>query len=777
MINRGQPIFLRAYRWRLVTISRVHSVTFLTWAVFACSVILFARCSAANEINSHWALQPIRRPQLPAVGVAMPEHGPIDRFIQKRLRAEGLRPSPSADRSTLIRRVTLDLTGLPPSPAQVASFLSDSRPSAYECLIDRLLASPYYGEKRARHWMDLCHYADSDGYLTDQLRPVAWRYRHWLVEALNADLPFDQFTIEQLAGDLLPECSIEQQIATGFLRQTLSNREGGAGHEEFRVEQVVDRVQMAGTIWLGLTVGCSRCHDHKYDPLLQNEFYQLYAIFDNTDEINIDAPLPGELKQYLLEKPEYDRKRAEMLAPLAEQIAELQARWEEKLLYTWKHRGESSSWDRQWEVLGLVWGGGLGEGQLEGVEIVKLPAQRRSQLQKDRILDYFLANGAIIDEPRWKELKLKELREKLEELRAELPQLTRAPTMLETPNPRQTYVHLRGNFRTRGDDVQSGLPECLPRPENVSHPDRLSFAEWLCWSGNPLTSRVAVNRMWQELFGNGFVRTPDDFGTRGSPPSHPELLDWLAVDFMDQGWSSKAMLRQIIGSATYRQSSRTGPDLQSRDPANILLARQSGLRFSSEQVRDSILFASGLLSRKLGGPSVRPPQPDSVVIEGFENKWVLSGGEDRHRRGLYTFIQRTSPFAQGVTFDAANAGRTCTRRERSNTPLQALTLLNDPVFFEAAQAMALRILHENEGDDTERIDFAFQLCLSRVPGPTERERLLAYLQEQREIFKDDPQAVDAIVSERTEGPDKHQWAAWTAVASVLLNLHEFITRE
>jgi hypothetical protein len=375
-------------------------------------VVLTAK-DTGKPAETHWAFRPVRRLDLPTLRQPGWVRNPIDRFILSRLEAEGVSPSPEANRATLIRRVTLDLIGLPPTPAEEEAFLQDHRPDAYERLVDRLLASPHYGEKWARPWLDLCHYADSDGYLTDQLRPVAWRYRQWLVDALNRDLPWDQFTIEQLAGDLLPHPTTDQLLATGFLRNTLSNREGGADLEEFRVEQVVDRTMMVGTTWLGLTFGCARCHDHKYDPISQKEFYQLYAYFDSADEVNIDAPLPGELESYRARRPTYERKRAELLQPVRKEIDALQQRWEQKLLEAAMHPARDAVWDRQWEVLGLVWGGDLGEGQLEGTYIVRLERSKRTQDQKDRLLDYFLEMGSVIDPKRFKELKLEEVSKKL----------------------------------------------------------------------------------------------------------------------------------------------------------------------------------------------------------------------------------------------------------------------------------------------------------------------------------------------------------------------------
>ena len=728
--------------------------------------------------SAHWAFQPVRRPRLPRTVPQSRVCNGIDAFIFSRLDQAGIRPAPQADRRTLIRRVTLDLIGLPPGPDDVEAFVADDRPNAYGRLVDRLLASPAYGERWARSWLDLCHYADSDGYLTDQLRPVAWRYRAWLVEALNRDLPFDQFTIQQIAGDLLPHASIDQKLATGFLRQTLSNREGGADPEEFRVKQVKDRTMMAGTIWLGLTLGCARCHDHKYDPVTQREFYRLYAFFDNADEINIDAPLPEQREPFRKAKPEYDHRRRQLIAPVAKELAALQARWEKKLLHARTHPGEDHIWDRQWELLGLVWGGGLGEGQLEGWEIVKLPVTKRTALQKDRLLDYFLKSGNLVDPARFKELKLGKLRARLEKLEKSLLHVTRAPTICRAVNPRTTYIQIRGDFRSRGVAVRPGTPSVLPPLPKKHGPDRLRLARWIVSPNNPLTARVTVNRMWQEFLGYGLVKTSGDFGTQGDRPSHPKLLDWLASEFIRRGWSVKQMHRLIVTSATYRQSSAARPKLRSSDPENRLLARQNTLRLSAEGIRDSAMAVGGLLDRKIGGPSVYPPQPESVTMEAYgEDRWPISKGSDRYRRGLYTFLLRTAPFAQGVTFDAPSPSRICTRRERSDTPLQALTLLNDPVFHEAAQALAERIGREHSGSPDQKIRYLFRLCLSRRPTAAEMQRLIRYYRQQVADLSNQPVAAERINRPAIGIYSSAETAAWTGVASIVLNLHEFLTRE
>lgn len=769
-------------------------------AVWPDDVVLKSPKAAAAE---HWAFQPVQRPVVPLVSETSAGRNEIDAFVADELRKRQITPSREADQRTLLRRATLDLTGLPPTPEQMDAFLNDADERAYEHAVDRLLASSAYGERWARPWLDLSHFADTDGYLTDQKRPVAWRYRQWLIDALNRDLPFDQFTIEQLAGDLLPEATSEQLLATGFLRNTLSNREGGADLEEYRVEQIVDRTRMVGTAWLGLTVGCARCHDHKYDPLSQKEFFELYAILNQADEVNLNLPLPGELPAFDEKYPEYRRQRDAVLTPIQAQLDELQLRWESRMLEAVAKPGADPTWDRQWEVLGLIWGGELGEGQLEGCVIVQTPWEQRTVDEKDRLLDYFLARGSLIDESRFAELKLTAVATSLEELKKTVPWPTRAPTIRQERHSRAVHLHTRGDFRVPAEAVQARVPAWLAaqidtphadsRPQNSDPCDslqttavlsltppastRLDLARWLVSRDNPLTSRVVVNRMWQEFFGRGLVDPPDDFGLRGLKPSHPELLDWLAFEFMECDWSVKRMHRLIVTSATYRQSSAARPELITADPNNHWLARQQPLRFSSDQVRDAALSVSGLLENRVGGPSVFPPQPDVVAKEGFSNVWKTSDGADRYRRGLYTWIQRLSPFAQYVTFDAPPTNTSCTRRDRSNSPLQALTLLNDGVFFEAAQAMSRSVLVEPAADDNDRLNRIVLRALSRPASPEELHILADCLREQRLLLVAAPEKATLIAPEPVKAIPAAEVAAWTSVCSVVLNLHEFITRE
>lgn len=600
--------------------------------------LLFAICFTANALadaEKHWAFIHPKNSEVPKIRNSRWVRNSIDGFILARLERENISPSREADRATLIRRLSFDLTGLPPSFEEVEIFLNDLQPNAYDRLVDRLLASPSFGEHWARHWLDLARYADSDGYEKDGVRPYAYLYRDWVIRAINADKPFDEFTIEQIAGDLLPDATLEQQKATGFHRQTLTNKEGGVDQEEFRCRATVDRVNTSAAIWLGLTVGCAECHNHKYDPITQREYFQLYAFFNNTSEV--EAPTPD----------------------------------------------------------------------------IDPQASKTNNIIKASVL---------------------------------------------VATNRATHIHTRGDFLRPGDPVEPGTLRVLhPLRTRCDTPDRLDLAHWLVDPQNPLTSRVAVNQIWKHLFGRGLVSTVADFGTRGETPSHPELLDWLALEFQRFGWSRKTLIRLIVTSAAYRQSSEYREELANRDPQNILLARQNRLRLSAEAVRDAHLAASGLLTRTIGGPSVRPPLPADIAAIGYANsiRWKQSQGPDQYRRGLYIFFQRTVPYPMLMTFDAPDSNNTCPQRERSNTPLQALTLLNDQVFFECAKNLGKQ-LDCGSLKPAQRIRDAFHRCLAREPYPEELSRL-------EKLYA---RAAEVNPSE-----------ALVAVCRTLMNLDEFITRE
>jgi len=727
--------------------------------------------SAGTGPATHWSFQPIQHPTPPNVHGSAWVRNPIDQFILARLEAEKIAPATEASKTTLLRRLTFDLTGLPPTPAEVAAFLNDTHPDAYERAVDRLLESPHYGEKWARYWLDLARYADSDGYEKDRARPWAWRWREWVIDAINHDMPFDQFTTEQLAGDLVPNRTIDTLVATGFNRNTLTNREGGTDPEQFRDEQVLDRAATLGTVWLGLTVGCAQCHNHKFDPIAQKEFYQLTAFFNTQEEVNIPAPMPGELGPYLAARPDYDKKRRALLEEY--KIPAAEADWEDKLRYAQQHPTEHDDW---------IFAYGEYTHTVDNAKkVLFMDPARRSEVQQNALLATFLGScGNLYPKPYCKdELKLDELRPKLNALDAKLPPLSYAPVLLENDTPPETYIHIKGDWRDRGERVQANTPAILPPLPAGEKPTRLTLARWLMAPENPLTARVAVNRLWQELFGSGIVNTSEDFGTQGDRPSHPELLDWLATEYRARGWSTKQILRLIVTSAAYRQSSNARPELDARDPDNALVARQRRLRFSAEAVRDAALFSSGMLDLRIGGRSVRPPQPKGVaeLSYGGSVKWEASTGADRYRRGLYILFQRTVPYPQLMTFDAPNASLACTRRERTDTPLQALNLLNDPVFFEAAQGLAYRILRESGGAFRDRLNYAFEVTLGRQPNAREAERLGKFFDEKLKKLGSDTAAMNALFPNRLDHLPQLEAAAWTEVARVLLNLDEFITRE
>ena len=712
------------------------------------------------EKNLHWAFVAPVRPEIPKIEnlkapIDKPRSkisNPLDAFVLARLESEKsqITPSPEADPLTLLRRVTLDLIGLPPTPAEVAAFLADYPPTtsstssaststrreaAFDRVVTRLLASPHHGERWARPWLDVARYADSNGYSIDAPRQI-WKYRDWVVAALNRDLPYDQFVIEQLGGDLLPDATIDQKIATGFNRNTQINQEGGIDPEQFRIEAVLDRVGTFGTAFLGLTVGCAQCHDHKFDPITQREFYQLYAIFNNTVEDGHGKNTPGGTLAFASENSTDETA-----------LRELETQQADFEKYLDQHKSPVVAWFAALDGMGKTNLGGTAR------EALDVPWNDLTFAQKRAV---FSAYPEAHPEFKTRNLKFGSLE------RRGSRRLTTL-VMSELKKPRESVIFIKGDFTRRGDPVQPGTPAILP-PLAVATPNRLDLARWLFSPDHPLTARVMVNRIWQQYFGHGLVETENDFGTQGTLPSHPALLDYLATEFIAQQWSMKALHRLIVTSATYRQSSHARPDLHVIDPVNKLLAHQSRLRLDAEIVRDVALGASGLLALKLGGPPVFPPQPEGVMNLGQNRRaWTPSTGEDRHRRGLYTHYWRATPHPAVAVFDAADSFSACTRRLRSNTPLQALTLLNDQQFFELAGALAQRVLREGGPDDSARLDYAFRLCVARPPAPQERSRLLGLLADLRTPTATNPAATE---------PE-----AWTTVARVLLNLDETITRE
>ncbi len=672
--------------------------------------------------EQHWSFRPVQRPAIPTIENQKSKiKNPIDHFILARLEAEGLSPSPEADRETLIRRVTLDLTGLPPTIAEIDDFLNDHDGNAYEKVVDRLLKSPHYGERMALDWLDASRFADTNGYHIDNGRDMT-RWRKWVIDAFNRNLPFDQFTIQQLAGDLLPEPSdptaaFEQKLASGFHRNHMINFEGGAFPKEYHNAYIVDRVNTTATVWLGLTVACAQCHDHKYDPLSQREFYQLYAFFHNVPENGLDGR-KGNAEPLLMIPTEDQQKQ---LAELTDGIAKLDAR--------------------------------LKDAKGDDVKTLKTDLERLRKQQTD-----------------------------LEQL------IPTSMVMREMEQPRETFLLLRGQYDKPGEKVTAEVPAVLSRLPEGAPRNRLGLAQWLTHPSHPLTSRVTVNRYWQSYFGTGLVKTSEDLGSQGEPPSHPELLDWLAAEFMTT-WNVKHLQRLIVTSATYRQVSRVTPALVVRDPENRLLAHGPRHRLPAEGIRDLALSVSGLLQHKIGGPSVSPYQPaglwEELMARADGKNWTAqeysqSHGADLYRRTMYTFWKRTCPPAQLATFDAPDR-ETCTvRRARTNTPLQALVLMNDPTYVEAARKFAERILLEGGATTDQRIHFAFRLVTARQPTPRELNVLRRVFEQQLARFNADPAAATKLLavgeSARNEQLPIAELAAWSAVANVILNLDEAVTK-
>ena len=866
------------------------------------------------EYSPHWAFIKPKQPAIPTVKDTKWVRNAIDAFILARLEKEGIAPSPEADRGTLIRRLTLDLIGLTPSPKEVDDFANDKSPDAYEKVVDRLLASPHYGERQARQWLDLARYADSNGYTIDGKRSI-WPWRDWVINAFNKDMPFNRFTIEQIAGDMLPSATHDQIVATGFHRNTSFNEEGGTNPEQFRVERTVDRTNTTGTVWLGLSVGCAQCHTHKYDPISHKEYFQFYAFLNSMDEPKVSMPTPEQAKRLTDLQADLAKAKQEPMPkkPAAADVEKLLADLEKETNGGWRviypktvvsevgakldvledrtvlasgkatdadtytihgvapetgtitavrletltHAslpntgpGRSSAGNfvlsqfvfetdgvphkfrkaisdysqKDFPVNDVVkndaikgWGisGGTGrdhqavfylekphpvrEGQafvftlrhskkfagyavgrfrigvtfaserflslpLEAQNVVLIDKAKRTPKEMD------VARQALLKAPPPSE-RVVQLQKEIKSLESSIESTL---VLRESAKPRVTKIQLRGDFLTLGDEVQPNVFASLnPLGVKGRPANRLDFANWLVSTDNPLTARVFMNRMWQHYFGNGIVETENDFGMQGLLPTHQELLDWLATEFMfsrspsasaenslakgerlNGDWSMKRMHKLIVMSATYRQSSKARPDLREKDPQNKWLARQTRLRLDAEIIRDAALSASGLLTPKLGGAGVYPPlSPEIFAFTQNNHAWPESKGPDRYRRGMYTFIWRQSQHPLLTTFDAPDAQVACTKRNRSNTPLQALHLANDPVFVEIAKGLANRIAKEGPKDDAGRIAYAFHLCYARQPSVAEGDRLL--------------RLVSTLDADR----------AWPMLARVLLNLDEFVTRE
>ena len=896
----------------------------------------------------HWSFIPPERPAMPAVQHADWVRNPIDAFVLARLEEAGLSPSTEADKVTLIRRLTLDLTGLPPTPQEVDDFLADDAPDAYSRCVERLLASPHHAERLALEWLDAARFADTHGYHIDSGRDMS-RWREWVIESFQQNRPFDQFTVEQLAGDLLPEATLEQKIASGFNRNHMINFEGGAIPEEYHTAYIVDRVNTTCTVWLGLTVGCAQCHDHKYDPITQKDYYQLFAFFHNVPENGLDGtkgnaapmiPTPSRAQQQELDRlassirdlealmagdlPEVDRAQAtwEADALSAEpsswtplEPGEFKAasgavltRLEDRSLlasgenpatetYTitcatdlkpitalrvealpdehlsangpgrsangnvvlsdvrlalgdgtaLKFKASSADFSQQdypvtqamddqpqtgWAIfpevgkphhaifeleqpLELAAGASLvvtldfqsqfAQHQLGRFRIsvtnstrphepsalpapvreaLAIVADQRTGEQRALLRAYYREQVSDDLEPRHAELA--ELLKSQGELQK---QIRTTMVMQEMDQPRDTFLLIRGQYDKHGEKVTPAVIANLAPLPAGQPANRLGLARWLVDRSQPLTARVAVNRYWQIYFGTGLVKTSEDFGSQGEWPSHPDLLDWLAVEFMESGWDVRHIQRLLVTSATYRQRSHVTPDLLSRDPENRLLARASRPRLNAEFIRDQALSVAGLLDTRIGGPSVSPYQPagiweDLASREDGANwtaqTYTQSHGADLYRRTMYTFWKRTSPPPTLATFDAPDR-ETCTvRRSRTNTPLQALILMNDPTYMEASRKLAERMLKEAGPEQADRVALGFRLVLARRPTEQESRVLSRVFEEQWAVFRQDPAAATKVLSigeaNRDETLDVAELGAWTIVANVLLNLDETLTR-
>jgi hypothetical protein len=709
--------------------------------------------------GAHWAYEAPKRSELPPVKDRAWPRNALDHFILARLELEGLQPAPEAAKDRLLRRVTLDLTGLPPTPEEVDAFLADSSPDAYEKVVDRLLASPHYGERMAWDWLDAARYADTSGYQGDPERTM-WPWRDGIVEALNANQPFDQFTIEQLAGDLLPGATLSQKIATGFNRNHMHNGEGGRIAEETRVENVMDRVETTATVWMGATVGCARCHDHKFDPFTQREYYQLFAFFNNTSENG--GSRGGQTPPVVEAAGAPELARLEMLRRRVQEVG-----------------GEVAALERSLFPVppGKTAGDSEAAAKLPGDirDDLKRSPQQRTSVRVRALISHFEKS-----DPGYGKLlaKLKQAIDQRDRFSTSLP---RVMVMDELPKPRDTFILTRGAYDKPAEKVTPGIPACLPPLPADGPCNRLALARWLIDPAHPLTARVTVNRYWQTFFGTGLVKTAEDFGVQGAPPSHPELLDWLAAEFVRTGWDVKRMHRLLVTSATYRQSSRVTPALLERDPDNRLLARAPRFRLPSWMIRDQALAASGLLIGKLGGPSVKPYQPAGVWEEATFGKksYQPDKGEGLYRRSLYTFWRRI--VAPTSFFDTASR-QTCTvKAVRTNTPLHALTTLNDITYVEAARALAQRVLEHGGSTPAQRIEAAFRLVTARQPTAQEQSILRRSLERLRALYAAAPEAAERLLktgeSPRNPKLDVREHAAYTALCSLILNLDETLTRQ
>lgn len=743
---------------------------------------LKAWVAAGAPARTHWSYAAPHRPDLPTVKDESWPMNEIDRFVLAKLESQGLHPSSPADKATLIRRVTLDLLGLPPSPADVDAFVADSRENAYELLVDKLLANPHFGERMAMDWLDAARYADTHGYHIDSGRDMTL-WRDWVIQSFNRNLAFDEFTVWQLAGDLLPNATTEQKIASGFNRNHMINFEGGAIPDEYHNAYIINRVNTTTTVWLGMTVACAQCHEHKYDPITQREYYQLYAFFYNVPENGLDGSKGNAAP--VLKVPSDEQTR--QLAQLDGEIRNLEQQFAGSL-------PEVDAEQAEWEASAAAGKAPADQTPAPIKAILDTPSDKRTDAQRQELRQHFRQTVSS---------KAAELRKRLEEQRRCRNELdNKIPTtmvMQEMPQPREAFLLVRGAYDKKGEKVVADVPAFLPRlPEGVAH-DRLALARWFVAPEHPLTSRVIVNRIWQSLFGIGIVRTAEDFGSQGELPSHPELLDWMATQFQSPGrspgsdeshaWNVKALVKLMVMSATYRQSSGVVGELWAKDPDNRLLARGPRFRLPAEMIRDMALSVSGLLNDSIGGHSVSPYQPPGIWEElasredgknWTAQEYVQSHGADLYRRTMYTFWKRSAPPPSLVTFDAPDRETCVVRRARTNTPLQALVLLNDPTYVEASRKLAERMLREAGNSPEERIALAFRLALSRKPSQRETASLLKTVERVTASYRANPAAVEELLkvgeTPRDSKLDGTELAAWTIAASVILNLDETLTK-
>ena len=722
------------------------------------------------EYQQHWAYEKPVKAQISAG-----QNG-VDVLVQRRLAEIGLKPSPEADRRTLIRRLASDLLGLPPAPEEVRAFVDDRSPGAYERQVERVLASPHYGERMAISWLDVVRFADTIGYHSDNPRNV-WPYRDWVIRSFNANKPFDRFTLEQVAGDLLPDASVDSRVGSAFNLLLLSTEEGGAQAKDYEARMLTDRVRAIGTAWLGQTTGCSQCHDHKFDPFTTRDFYSLGAFF-----ADIREPIIGQREDGMVVTSPDDEKT---LARLDAAVAEAKTR-----LDAVTPRLDAAQ--QQWEADVISYAMTLSELARDSratdadkatarqvLAALKKSAPARDPNEREATRTYFRAKATALFQA-----ERDALARAGRDRKTFHDGLPKCLVSVSSQNKRTVRILPRGNWMNEsGEVVKPALPHYLPRPEIRGRElSRLDLARWLVARENPLTARTVMNRLWKQLFGTGLSKQLDDLGAQGEPPLNPALLDWLACEFMDSGWDMKHMVRTIVTSATYKQTSIATPQLLAADPLNRELARQSAFRVDAELVRDNALAVSGLLVSKLGGPSVKPYQPDGY----WENlnfpprQYVADRGASQYRRGLYTWWQRTFPHPSLIAFDAPNREECCAERNRSNIPQQALVLLNDPSYVEAARAFAARVLSECKDNSDARISRAWQLALQRDPRPEEMKTARDLLGKHLAIYRANPDAARLLLkagfAPSPEPLDAAELAAWTHVARVLLNLHETITR-